>query len=300
MENGLQKIDISYFKSLFPASLDAELGNDFFIATLNLDHRSPRISYPFRLDGYVAIVGMEGSLEVSINLKTFVVEKESFIVNVPGTIFHVSLRKDKNVRIFIAAMSPEFFSSVHLDFKKMFHDNISMFSSPGMKLTEKQIAFMTQYQKLVSELLSSEVRYKKEVLGSMVSSIFYIFGSLLSDRLSTARVPDVGTSSRSQQLAERFLNLVSEHHTRERGMKFYADMMCLTPKYLSRVVKEVSGRSASEWIDSFVVLEAKNMLRFSDMPIKKIVYLLNFKNESVFYRFFKTHTGYSPTEYRRL
>jgi AraC-like DNA-binding protein len=97
---------------------------------------------------------------------------------------------------------------------------------------------------------------------------------------------------------EHFLQLVSEYHTKERNMAFYAERLCLTPKYLSKLVKNVSGRSAPDWIDSFVILEAKNMLRYSDASIKEIVYNLNFPNQSVFYKFFKANTGMTPSEYR--
>ncbi|MBQ2151347.1 MAG: AraC family transcriptional regulator, partial [Bacteroidales bacterium] len=77
-----------------------------------------------------------------------------------------------------------------------------------------------------------------------------------------------------------------------------ADKLCLTPKYLSKLVRSVSGRSGPEWIDSFVLVEAKNMLKYSEMSIKEIVYRLNFPSSSVFYKFFKSHTGQTPSEYR--
>ena len=108
----------------------------------------------------------------------------------------------------------------------------------------------------------------------------------------------MGHSVRSKLVLEQFLTLVSEHHDKERGMAFYAEKLCLTPKYLSKIVRAASGKSGPEWIDSFVILEAKNMLKYSDMPIKEIVYKLNFPNSSVFYKFFKTHTGQTPSEYR--
>jgi YesN/AraC family two-component response regulator len=81
-------------------------------------------------------------------------------------------------------------------------------------------------------------------------------------------------------------------------MSFYASKLCLTPKYLSKLIKQASGRSAPDWIDSFVILEAKNMLKYSDISIKEIVYKLHFANQSVFYKFFKSHTGITPSEYR--
>jgi len=66
----------------------------------------------------------------------------------------------------------------------------------------------------------------------------------------------------------------------------------------SKLIKQVSGRSAPDWIDSFVILEAKNMLKYTDDSIKEIVFKLHFPNPSVFYKFFKAHTGMTPSEYR--
>jgi AraC-like DNA-binding protein len=83
-----------------------------------------------------------------------------------------------------------------------------------------------------------------------------------------------------------------------RNVGFYADRLSLTPKYLSRIIKEASGRSAPEWIDDYVILEAKNLLKYSGLAIKEIVYKLNFPSQSVFYKFFKARTGMTPTEYK--
>ena len=81
-------------------------------------------------------------------------------------------------------------------------------------------------------------------------------------------------------------------------MAFYADKLCLTPKYLSKLIKQASGRSAPDWIDEFVILEAKNLLKYTDLAIKEIVYKLHFPNQSVFFKFFKAHTGLTPSDYR--
>ena len=97
---------------------------------------------------------------------------------------------------------------------------------------------------------------------------------------------------------DQFIKLVSQNYTVHRNVGFYADKLCLTPKYLSKLIRDTSGRSAPDWIDSYVVLEAKNLLKYSNATIKEIVYTLNFPNQSVFYKFFKARTGMTPTEYR--
>ena len=74
--------------------------------------------------------------------------------------------------------------------------------------------------------------------------------------------------------------------------------MHLTPKYLTTIIRKTTGRTASEWIDDYVVLEAKNLLKYSTMSIQEVAYSLNFPNQSFFGKYFKEHTGLTPTAYR--
>ena len=99
-------------------------------------------------------------------------------------------------------------------------------------------------------------------------------------------------------LIERFMELVYENYRTERLIGFYADKLCITPKYLSKLVKEHTGRSASDWIESHVILEARAMLQSSDMTIQQIATSLNFSNQSFFGKYFKRATGISPKQYR--
>ena len=117
--------------------------------------------------------------------------------------------------------------------------------------------------------------------------------------LTAATPATSGTSDRLSILFDRFIALVGEYSSSQRGVGFYAEKLCLTSKYLSKLIKQASGRSAPDWINSFVILEAKNLLRYSDLSIKEIVFQLHFPNQSVFYKFFKTHTGMIPSEYRK-
>ena len=105
-------------------------------------------------------------------------------------------------------------------------------------------------------------------------------------------------TTRQRQMMEQFIKLAINDHAREHLVGYYADKMCVTPKYLSKIVKETSGRSVPEWLNELLILDAKNMLRHSDMTIKEISALLNFPSQSFFFRFFKNHTGLTPTQYR--
>ena len=82
-------------------------------------------------------------------------------------------------------------------------------------------------------------------------------------------------------------------------MVYFANRLGIAPKHVSMVVKKVSGRTASDWIDEYVVLEAKQMLRTTTLTVQEVSRELNFANQSFFGKYFKKHVGMSPSEYRQ-
>jgi AraC-like DNA-binding protein len=92
--------------------------------------------------------------------------------------------------------------------------------------------------------------------------------------------------------------LVREFYRSQRSISFYAEKMFISPKYLSLVIKEATGKSAGDWIDQYVIQEAKNQLRFSGKNVQQIAYDLNFSNQSSFGKYFKNLTGMSPTAFQ--
>jgi AraC-like DNA-binding protein len=98
---------------------------------------------------------------------------------------------------------------------------------------------------------------------------------------------------------QEFMKLVHENFRQERAVGFYAKSLFISPKYLSLIIKEVTGKSAAAWIDERVILEAKNLLKFSGKNVQQIAYELNFNNQSSFGKYFKHLTGMSPTAFQR-
>ncbi|KAA5414161.1 AraC family transcriptional regulator [Bacteroides cellulosilyticus] len=79
---------------------------------------------------------------------------------------------------------------------------------------------------------------------------------------------------------------------------YYADRLHLSAGYLSTIIKRVSGKTAAEWIDDYVTLEAKALLKSTNLTIQQISDELNFPSQSFFGKYFKRITGLSPKEYR--
>lgn len=278
------------------------LSDDLFIAEMHYESKMDIIEYPCRFHGYVAFFCIEGNFEVEINLKKFTIRKDSMFIYTPGNIVKVTSidpKEKEAVHFVIVAISEDLMSSTRFDFSKLYNESLRLLESPCVVIDGEERELCRKYFDLIQEVSRLGLPNMKESVASLISSIFYLMGALWTDRLSEAKKNENEVSTRSRIILEDFLLLVRDHHTKERSLSFYADKLYLTPKYLSKLVKSVSGKSAHEWIDSFVILEAKNLLKYSDMSIKTIVYELNFPNQTTFYRFFKTKTGMTPSEYRK-
>lgn len=302
MSDYLQDIDIKLLKKILPEDRDVQLGDDLLIADVNPDESFHFLKYPCRFNGFLAIFCIRGTLKIDINLKSYEVRKYSLIFNVPGNIVRVTEVDEDHLhdlRFMVVALSPEFMSNIRLDFKRLFNESMRIMNNPILSLHGEDLYLSAGYLRLASSILASSVPNKRDVLSPLISSFIFVLGTVWQKQLDVASLNGgESASSRLNLVYEKFLKLLTEYHNSERNVSFYAEKLCLTPKYLSKLIKQASGRSAPEWIDSFVILEAKNMLKYTDCPIKEIVFKLNFPNQSVFYKFFKSHTGFTPNEYR--
>jgi AraC-like DNA-binding protein len=93
--------------------------------------------------------------------------------------------------------------------------------------------------------------------------------------------------------------MVEENCRKERRVAWYAQQLNITPKYLSEAVKRVSGRTAVEWVEDYVTMELRVLLKNSTKTIKEIANELNFPNQSFLGKYFKEHVGMAPSEYRK-
>ena len=152
---------------------------------------------------------------------------------------------------------------------------------------------MTQYLNLLKS------RYEANAQAIIIRFILSAF-TLELNRIFTAREKsDRSKISRQEDILWKFLTLLKQYHKEERTVNFYADKMCISPKHLSSVIKQMSHKTAHEIIADFVTMTAKRLLKTTTMSIQEISDELNFANQSFFGKFFKQNTGQSPSAYRR-
>lgn len=294
-------ISLEQFRSRFPNAECVALNDDFFIMDVRFEERNSPLMHPCRFNGFMMIYCISGHVRMSINLNEFEFKSGSLFLNVPGNLVKLSDYVDsskEDQRYLVVAMTREFVSDLRMDINKIFNEGLSMLGNPSIELTEQQSLLVDKYISLMREVVKNSTINVRESVNSILSSLFYFISGI-----GSARIREIGedlrkSSNRSKMIFEQFIKLVSEYHLKHRNVGFYADKLCLTPKYLSKLIKTATGRSAPDWIDAYVILEAKNLLKYSNVAIKEVVYKLNFPNQSVFYKFFKARTGMTPSEYR--
>ena len=238
---------------------------------------------------------------MTVNLNEFEMTDSTLFLSTPGNILKINEVISPSVEelhYFGIIMSKELATALRVDVNKMFNEGVTMVDNPSMKLSPEETALATKYMELLSKVMTIETNYRSEAVSSLITSVFYLLAGVHARKLKEQNAVVPSSTSRGRQVFDQFIRLVASNYSKHRNVGFYADQLCLTPKYLSKLIKSATGRSAPEWIDAYVILEAKNLLKYSSSTIKEIVYMLNFPNQSVFYKFFKARTGMTPSEYR--
>ena len=106
--------------------------------------------------------------------------------------------------------------------------------------------------------------------------------------------------TRAEAILTKYIKMVEANFRQERRVGWYAQQLCITPKYLSEMVKAASNKTPNEWIDNYVTMELRVLLKNSSKSIKAITEEMNFPNQSFLGKYFKEHVGMSPSKYRKL
>lgn len=304
MKNKETHITPSVITSMLTSGTNISIGDDFVVSRQRNLNNVSVFGHPFRINCYMAVFCSHGSISCMLNMNEYTLSSGMLMVITPGNIVRITSpdleQALSNASFTFVAVSVDYISNSGLDFNSLFSEALALLQNPCIKIKDSELRLLSDYIDLIYKITDSTAKYVRESVSAIMSSVFYQFASYFDDYLRdehtrTVAAPD---NSRHRRMFEAFMKLVKDNHNSERMVGFYADKLCVTPKYLSKIVREVSGRSAPEWIDGFVIMSAKSMLRFSDMTIKEISIELNFPNQSFFSKFFKSQTGLTPNEYR--
>lgn len=253
---------------------------------------------PCRIDAFLVLVILRGKLMYEVNLEQYEMEGSGIMVNMPTNI--IQFKGSENLDAYAILFSTEMIESSPYDLRQLANSYLPIKHYFRAKVPLEIIEPLIPYYGLMKAYLSHPVPETDGIIGSLFQAFLLSVLSVIRQNQLQALDIDQSANRGSRLLYQRFLDLVTQHHQQERTVQFYADKLCVTPKYLSMAIKEFSGRNPSDWICDYVIAEAKSLLHYSQISIQEVTFRLNFPTQSAFGKFFKQKTGYSPSEYQKM
>lgn len=182
------------------------------------------------------------------------------------------------------------------DFSLLIKADISekMGSLPCLQLDESGFEPLKKYYEFILDRYTcARLPNRKEIIKGLLFSFIVELSYLYSLQ------PISMALSRGNEIVEHFFSLLHFHYKEQRTTGFYAERLCLTDKYLYRVIKRVTGHTFHFWVSDFRLREAKLLLRSTQMSTTEIAEKLHFSNSSVFSKFFKRYTGVTPMNFKK-
>lgn len=238
---------------------------------------------------------IDGELTLEINERPFNIQSGMFSILKRDNTWKV-LRYSKDLYIIcVLSQNNDYIAQLNntlllLDFKFQIDKN------PCYKLQGTILNELITLFHLMKEVMKREVTMlKKEIIQNYLCIIFY---TILTETVQNV----YGTHSNkyANEILRKFILLLDNHCRQERRLSFYADRLCITPKYLTVLVKQASGRNARQWMVDFVIAESKRLLQKETLTVLEVSDRMNFPNQSFFTKFFRQYTGQTPTEYKQF
>ena len=254
-------------------------------------------NYACRIEGGAFLFCRSGSAQASVNQYQGEVRRNTMVLLLPGSILLLTDRTE-DFRVTFCAFSRDLFAEA------AFRLDPSFFRTLGERPISYPPARVVEGAAIWFQMAAYTYRDRNNVFRNTIiknrlqNVLLESYDKMQRFAARQPRTPEVTT--RQTDLFQRFVALVHEYCSQEREVAFYADKLCISTRYLSTIVRSVARSSAKEFIDRAVILEIKMMLQSTDLSVQEIAYRLRVPDQSYLGRFFKKHTGESPTEYRNM
>lgn len=268
--------------------------NDDIILAGNVEYNLNMFDHPCRLDTFLVMLCIKGEAEIQVNLRSHTIKAGMLALSVPENI--IQINRTQNFVVYPFFISEAFLRKIKVELKEVLSLYMYIKSNPVMQLSIEEIRSLEKFYFLVEDIMQSADTRKAEIMKGLVYALLFKLDEI-TGCYQQREEPASGHKSRSECLFDTFMQLLAQHHNKERSVKFYAGKMSLTSNYLSGLIKEYSGKTAAGWIDEYVILEAKTLLKHSGLSIQEVAYQLNFSTQTFFGKYFKRITGMSPKKF---
>ena len=249
---------------------------------------------PLKSDFYRVSITCQGTLDMQIGLEDYRIQPGTISLTYPNQIFaknNISTDAFGYYMLFGRNFLDELVSSIQVSSEFPFYD---ISGTAVFQLNPNEL------NNILDLIFKINTELMQEGTGRATAVKMYLYLILLETKRAYERQHLHLNVDRqdSSSIVSRFRKLVARHYLDKQQVAAYADLLALSPNYLNRVIKTITGRTASETIKDMLLLEAKALLKNTDQTIAEIAYKLNFGDPASFSRFFKATEKATPSNYR--
>ena len=255
-------------------------------------NKVPIYEKPYASPYIVVVLNHQGWLRTIYDLQQKELQPHDLVVIPPGHIMEAQESSDDYL-VSLLVISPRFLEKLTRNYTQS-QEQIRFYINSDIHLNDEQYKGVVGYFQMLQAISQVDHPEREALLAKQMKIGVQLIEIYLQENGITTR-----GFTPAQELLKRFQNAVVKHFHESREVKYYADLLCLSPKYFGTLIKEETGISASEWISRYVIIQAKSLLRHSRcLNIQQISYQLGFSDPAAFTRYFKMNAGLSPKEFR--
>ena len=247
-----------------------------------------------RTEGCLLLFCEEGMAAVSVEFKPRAIRKRDIVLIFSDTMFVVN-DVSKLFKVRYIEISSGLFDEATFTLSSSFFD--IQYGNPVFSTTSEQWNLLEIWEKQF--LWITQCQAQKPAYMMLRNHLQNFFIGLESLVVSEGARGQVHPVSSTRQLFNRFCRLLVEHCYSQHEVKFYAEKLCITPYYLSKITGKTVGISPKELIDRQIIMEMKRLLTTTNISTKNLAAQLHFDTMSYMARFFRRHTGVTPEEFRK-
>lgn len=278
--------------------LNFDIIDDFVVGDrITKETLSKYSKFPHKIKAGLFLLCAEGSVQVSINLAKYTINKYDFITLVPSNFIQIHSISD-DARFYFAGFSSEFMTSIN--FIKSTMSFLPIITEHPVMPLDEAIAqlFIDGYLLLIRAQALAPPH--STVNKNLIIAYLTIFMQGTAELYKNQNHWTNTIRTRTNEIYRKFIQLVVENYTKEHSVSFYAAQLNLSLPHFCTSIKKAIGLTPLEIISSIITMDAKAQLRSTDLIVKEIAFSLGFNNLSFFNKYFRQHTGMTPQEYRRM
>lgn len=291
----MDSVHETFFEEVKSGNYDTVLPcNEIAVFGIDTDKCKEYKVAPMSCDSFCIIIVTDGTAKLSVNYSVEELRKNSMAFLMPNMVMSLS-NADNGFKMKGVCFTPAYFDDlssyapVYNQMNAFMGDNVM----PIQSLSENEMECMKAMLNLYKDINIGQLHYNG-LLQHLSNLLLLRFAEILR----SGCMSDTSKVSHSVEIYRESRKLLINNYLKEHYIQFYSSQLSVSPTYLSRIVRKISGRTVNEHIARMLITEARRLLDCTDMTVKQISYRLGFSDQAAFGKFFRNQFGTSPTAYR--